>query len=122
MLQPDGSLVSKEDVEKALIQLITGSVTVTSLDKDTKTKIINTMDVRFGNRFGKDEIGLKLFEYWATDFIEFILWYSSKVDVDECDFCVQLADKLVDELEKLPQSDFIDKYVEILVSYAAKLS
>ena len=122
LLQPDGSLVSKEDVEKALIQLITGSVTVTSLDKDTKTKIINTMDVRFGNRFGKDEIGLKLFEYWATDFIEFILWYSSKGDVDECDFGVQLADKLVDELEKLPQSDFIDKYVEILVSYAAKLS
>ena len=118
----DGSLVSDADVEKAIIQLLTGSVTVTSLDKDTKAKIIKTLDVRFGNRFGKNEIGLKLFEYWATDFIEFILWYSSTGDVDECDFGVELADKLVDELEKLPQSDFIDKYIEILVSYAAKLS
>ena len=45
-------------------------------------------------------------------FIEFILWYSSNGDVDECDFGVELADKLVDALEKLPQSDFVDKYIE----------
>lgn len=118
----DGSLVSDADVEKALIQLVTGSVTVTALDKDTRAKVIKTMDTRFGNRFGKNEIGLKLFEYWATDFIEFILWYSSNGNVDECDFGVELADKLVDALEKLPQSDFVDKYIEILVTYAAKLS
>lgn len=122
LVHEDGSLVSSADVEKAIIQLLTGSVTITSLDKDTKAKIIKTIDTRFGNRFGKNELGLKLFEYWATDFIEFILWYSSTGDVDECDFGVELADKLVDELEKLPQSDFIDKYIEILVSYAAKLS
>ena len=114
--------MSDADVEKAIIQLLTGSGTITSLDKDTKAKIIKTLDTRFGNRFGKNELGLKLFEYWATDFIEFILWYSSTGDVDECDFGAELADKLVDALEKLPQSDFIDKYIEILVTYAAKLS
>jgi len=117
---PGQSLVPDEIVEKSVIQLITGSVTITALDKDAKEKILKAMTSRFENRFGKGDAGMKLFEYWATDAVEFILWYSAEDDVDECEFAGELAEKLTDALKKLPQNKFIDKYIDILVGYANK--
>lgn len=116
-----GEIVTPEDVDKAIIQLITGSVTITSLDKDTKDKLVKTMTTRFDNRFGKGDVGLALFKYWATDFIEFLLWYSfGDRDVDECEAASEFATKIVSALEKLPKNKYTDKYIELFVGYADK--
>lgn len=118
----DKYLLSNADIEKALIQLVTGSVTITSLDKETRKKVIDSVNTRFENRFGKGEVGIKLFEYWAVDFIEFILWYSfGDKDYDEVEVAAELAERLAAALEKLPQNPFIEKYIDILVGYAGKL-
>ena len=118
---PTDPIFTDEDIEKALTQLITGSVTVTKVDKDTKQKLIKTMETRFDNRFNKHDPALTLFEYWATDFIEFLLWYSvDEADIDECLAAEELATKLVAAFEKLPNNKYIDKYIELLTKYATK--
>lgn len=114
-------LVTPEDVEKALCQLITGSVSVFKLEPDARKKVVSTIDQRFSNRF-KGDTGFALFEYWATDFIDFLLWYSlGDRDVDECEAAGELAEKLVEALKKLPKSKYIDKYIELLITNANKL-
>lgn len=118
---PKGDIFATADIEKVITQLITGSVTVTAVDKDTKQKLIKTMEARFDARFGKNDPTLTLFEYWAVDFLEFLLWYSAgDRDVDECLAAEELATKLVAELEKLSANKYIDKYIELLTKYADK--
>ena len=113
-------LVSKEDIEKIMNQLLTGSVTITKVDKDTKEKLIKTIDKRFSARFGDVPEGLAMFKYWATDFMEFLLWYSvDDPDADECFVTTEIADKVTDELSKLPSSPFIDIYIDLLSHYAS---
>lgn len=113
-------LVSKEDIEKIMNQLLTGSVTITKIDKDTKEKLIKTIDKRFSARFGNTPEGLAMFKYWATDFMEFLLWYSiDDPDADECFVTTEIADKVTSELSKLPSSPFIDIYIDLLSHYAS---
>lgn len=113
-------LVSKEDIEKIMNQLLTGSVTITKIDKDTKEKLIKTIDKRFSTRFGNTPEGLAMFKYWATDFMEFLLWYSiDDPDADECFVTTEIADKVTSELSKLPSSPFIDIYIDLLSHYAS---
>lgn len=113
-------LVSKEDIEKIMNQLLTGSVTITKVDKDTKEKLIKTIDKRFSARFGNTPEGLAMFKYWATDFMEFLLWYSiDDPDADECFVTTEIADKVTSELSKLPSSPFIDIYIDLLSHYAS---
>ena len=118
---PGEEIFNPADIEKVMVQLITGSVTITSVDKDTKKKLVNTMDTRFDNRFGKNDPGLVLFEYWATDFIEFLLWYSAgDRDVDECLAAEEMAIKVIAALEKLPTNKYVEKYIELFTRYADK--
>ena len=119
--EPTGPIFTDVDIDKVMTQLITGSVTVTSVDKDTKQKLIKTMEVRFDNRFNKNDPTLTLFEYWATDFLEFLLWYSTgDKDVDECLAAEELATKLIEAFEKLPSNKYTEKYIELLTKYASK--
>ena len=118
---PGEEIFTPADIEKVMVQLITGSVTITSVDKDTKKKLVNTMDTRFDNRFGKNDPGLTLFEYWAVDFIEFLLWYSAgDRDVDECLAAEEMAIKVIAALEKLPTNKYVEKYIELFTRYADK--
>ena len=119
----EGDIFDKEDIEKVVNQLITGSVTVTKLDAQSKEKLINVMENRFDSRFGANDPSLTLFEYWATDFVEFLLWYSGGdkgVDFDECLAAEELATKTIAELSKLRSNKYIEKYVEIFEKYADK--
>lgn len=116
----EGDIFNNTDITKIINQLITGSVTVTTLDAASKEKLIKAMESRFDNRFGSNDPALTLFEYWATDFLEFILWYSSDgkgVDVDECEAASELATKLTNALTELPSNKYIEKYIEILSRY-----
>ena len=119
----EGDLFNSEDIEKIVNQLITGSVTVTKLDAQSKEKLINVMETRFDSRFGANDPSLTLFEYWATDFVEFLLWYSGGdkgVDYDECLAAEEIATKTIAELSKLRSNKYIEKYVEIFERYADK--
>lgn len=111
---------SNADLIKSIVsQLITGNVTYTKGDPSYMKKALDSMESRFDARFGKDD--MLLFEYWATDFIEFLTWYSiddSKEDVISPE---QLTFDIAGELNKLPVSNkYIDKYIELLTSYADK--
>lgn len=114
--------VTDDLIDGIINQLITGSVTVTKLDADAKKKLANTIDVRFTKRFGSGEIGLTLFKYWATDFVEFLLWYSlDDPEVDECAAATEIANKTIETLKKLPKSEFVEEYINLFITYADRI-
>lgn len=117
----DKELVSPSTIEEIVNQLITGSVTVTKLSRESKEKLIKSMDARFNARFGTEDSGQMLFKYWATDFIEFLLWYTlNNPDIDECDAATEIANKTVAALQKFPKSKYIDIYIDLFIKYADK--
>lgn len=114
--------VTDKDIEKIIIQLLTGSVTITSVDPATRDKLVKTIDKRFDARFGKDEEGMLNFECWADDFVGYLLWYSIQgEDIDEFDTAALVAEKVLDALAELPVSKYIDKYDEIITEHANRL-
>ena len=114
--------VTDDLINGIINQLITGSVTITKLDADAKKKLTNTIDVRFTKRFGSGEAGLTLFKYWATDFVEFLLWYSlDDPEVDECAVATEIANKTIEALKKLPKSNFIEEYINLFISYVDRI-
>lgn len=115
----DEKPIGKDKINEIVIQLITGSVTIISLGKDAKAKVFDSMKARFDKRFG-DDPDLNKFEYWAVDFIEFLLWWSIDMEVTNDDQIAEVAERIVNELEKLPKNRYIDKYIEILIDYVSK--
>ena len=62
-----------------------------------------------------------LFEYWATDFIEFLTWYSIDDTKDDAISSEQLSVDIAKELQSLSvKNKYIDKYIELLASYVDK--
>lgn len=119
---PKDGIVDDSIVEGVVNQLLTGSVTLTKLTPDTKQKVINTIATRFDHRFGDSDYQLIKFEFWATDFIEFLLWYSvDDPEVDEQEAAEEISKKAIAKLKKLPQNKYISKYIDILTTYSTKL-
>lgn len=114
----DSTFVTDTLIEGIINQLISGSVTITKLEGDVKKKLIDNMSARFSKRFGKGDNGKKLFDYWASDFVEFLLWYSVTEDVDECEVATEIANKTIRELKKLPNNDYINSYINLFLRYA----
>lgn len=114
---------SVDDMAESIVnQLLSGDVTCTKLDTAHRNILLNDMVRAFDKRFGKDDKELMMFEYWATDFIEFLTWYS----IDESDENATvtsdtLIEAVIEKLEKLYiKNKYIDKYIEILTNYGAK--
>lgn len=113
--------LSTKDIDKIVNQLLTGSVTLTKLDDSTKEKVIKTIDSRFDARFGKGDKGMELFEYWAQDFIEFLLWFSlDDQDMNDSEIASEIAERVIKALETLSPSKYIDRYIELLVCYVER--
>ena len=110
----------KDLVSAIVAQLLSGNVTCTSLNGANKDKVVDTMEKRFNNRFGNSDEGMLLFEYWATDFIEFLTWYSIDDTKEDAVSPEQLACDIIDELKDLPENKYIKKYIELLVGYEEK--
>ena len=111
-----------ELVDRIIPQLITGNVTYTRGDNNYMKKALESMEKRFDARFGTGHEGMLLFEYWATDFIEFLTWYSIDDTVDGAPTSEELVKALSEKLGALPvKNDYIDKYIELLTSYVDKL-
>lgn len=114
--------VTDELIEGIVNQLITGSVTVTKLDADSKKKLANSITTRFLKRFGSGDSGEMLFSYWATDFVEFLLWYSvTDPDADEGEVAQAIAEKVIAALDELPKSKYIEGYKDLFTSYADRI-
>ena len=114
--------VTDKMVVEIVNQLISGSVSITKLDKEVKEKLIKSMVSRFDDRFGKDDSGMTLFEYWASDFIEFLMWFTvTDPDVDEVEVAFELCNRTIDALEKLPANKYINKYIELILNYANRI-
>lgn len=110
-----------ELVDRIIPQLITGNVTYTRGDNNYMKKALESMEKRFDARFGTGHEGMLLFEYWATDFIEFLTWYSIDDTVDGAPTSEELVKALSEKLGALPvKNDYIDKYIELLTSYVDK--
>lgn len=112
-----------KDIEEILIQLLTGSVTVTKVDAKTKQKLIDSVEKRFDARFGKTSEGLLDFEFWARDFVEFLLWdlegKRNVTSVDDVQISTISAEVIL-LLEEMPRNRYIDKYMELLADYGCK--
>lgn len=114
---------SVDDMAESIVnQLLSGDVTCTKLDTAHKNILLNDMVKSFDKRFGKDDKELMMFEYWATDFIEFLTWYSiDESDEDATVTSDALIEAVIEKLEKLyTKNKYIDKYIEILTNYGAK--
>lgn len=117
---------TKKQDKKALVdtivaQLISGNVTCTKLEGSNREKALSSMEKRFENRFGKDDEGMLLFDYWATDFIEFLTWYSIDETADDPITSEQLTCELIKAIENLHvHNPYIDKYLELLSDYENK--
>ena len=117
--KPESKL--SELVDRIIPQLITGNVTYTRGDNNYMKKALESMEKRFDARFGTGHEGMLLFEYWATDFIEFLTWYSIDDTVDGAPTSEELVKALSEKLGTLPvKNDYIDKYIELLTSYVDK--
>ena len=117
--KPESKL--SELVDRIIPQLITGNVTYTRGDNNYMKKALESMEKRFDARFGTGHEGMLLFEYWATDFIEFLTWYSIDETIDGAPTSEELVKALSEKLEALPvKNDYIDKYIELLTSYVDK--
>lgn len=117
--KPESKL--SELVDRIIPQLITGNVTYTRGDNNYMKKALESMEKRFDARFGTGHEGMLLFEYWATDFIEFLTWYSIDDTVDGAPTSEELVKALSEKLGALPvKNDYIDKYIELLTSYVDK--
>lgn len=126
---PEKSVENNPDdpelIESIVNQLITGSITITKLEKDAKKRLLDSIDDRFDRRFKghSKEDGVLNFEIWAEDFIEYLLWYSvDNPDLDDYENTITLAANLVKALEDLnSDSKYIEKYIEIISSYGTRL-
>lgn len=110
--------MSKEDVHKTLVQMLTGSVVIRDYSKiDTKKWAESLPDV-FGKRFGKDEKGFKRFGMWAESHCEFLLYDKMPETVEGVEeesywlSCFAMA--LHGELASLSKNKYIDTFKEIL--------
>lgn len=113
-------LKKAELVESIVCQLITGDVTRMKLKENSLITEIREAEKAFEKRFGKGDEGMLQFEYWATDFIEFLTWYSID-DTDGESSAEDIVECVIESLEKLPvKNKYIDRYLEILNSYVTK--
>ena len=111
--------ITPEAVNSIVAQLLTGSVAVTDIEKVKEPGWLGTMTKLFNKRFGKDHDGDLLFEFWAEDFIQFLLTYSiDDSDVADPDALTsELADAVMEKLTEFPANEYIDIYIGILARF-----
>lgn len=107
--------IPREDLESALLQLITGSIVIRDPSKIDIKKWVESMPKLFGERFGVDEDAFSKYQVWADSFVEFLITDKEPDGItahEEADYMASFAVNLYQELEALPQN----RYIEILKS------
>lgn len=122
MIPYDQIEYNEDMVKSSVLQLITGSIIIPNTSKIDVVKWSQGMVPLYKKRFGKGMEGIKLFQTWAENHIEFICFYSQDDELinqglsDE-EISAILAYKIIEELEKLPRNEYITTYIDILTGY-----
>lgn len=114
--------VNKDTIKSLVLQLVTGSIIVPNESKIDIYKWAKGMTPLYEKRFGHGEVGLTLFETWATFYIEYLCYYTEDEafwdnGLNEDESSSLIARDLIIELKKLPYNKYIGKYISILQSY-----
>lgn len=117
------STIFKEQYLKDLIyQLLTGNILVINSSLNLQTWVAN-MEKHFDNRFGNTPKGFKIFQDWASNFMEFICWNiplpeKELDDLGGDNYVINLlALKLINLLSTFTPNKYIKEYISILNYY-----
>lgn len=102
----------KEVVEDLVKQIVTSSVIIPNNSKIDINRWANSMPKLYKDRFGN----LKTFEEFAVNYVDFLI---NNADCDDCGMygSAILAYDIVQALKKLPQNNWLDRYMSILDDY-----
>lgn len=113
--------ISGSVIQKAVEQLVTGSIIIPTKNSIDLKKWCDNMETLFNNRFGEGPLATANFKQWAEAFIEFICTTTEDPDYadifteDEmtalCSYYIKRA------LEKLPKNKYIDFYLTTINLY-----
>lgn len=114
--------VDKTILKSLVLQLITGSVTLSSDSKIDIIKWVKSMSMIYEKRFGKGIKGMENFKIWADVYTEYLVWNVSDTKLeeeglDETEICAICAHDIIEELNKLPKNNYIKEYIEALQKY-----
>lgn len=110
----DTKVSALEDVaENIALQLISGCVTATikNINKETREKLGKSVESRFSKRFAT----IEEFNLWATGFIDYLIW-GEVGDITET-APEELAEAIMDAVNKYPKNKYIDELIVILTEY-----
>lgn len=112
----------KVTLKSLVLQLITGSITISNDSKIDITRWAKLMPALYEKRFGKGEEGMKNFRIWADTYAEYLTWYVTdekleELGFDETEICAICAHDMIEELTKLPENDYIRGYIDALQKY-----
>lgn len=113
--------ISSEITQKAVEQLVTGSIIIPTKNSIDLNKWCDNMETLFNKRFGEGPLAKANFKQWAEAFMEFICTttedpdYADIFNEDEmtalCSYYIKKA------LEKLPKNKYIDFYLTTINLY-----
>lgn len=112
----------KATIKSLVLQLISGSILVSTNGKIDVTKFAKSMPSLYERRFGKGKDGMDNFNMWAEIYVEYLTWYVSdvkleKLGFDETEICAICAHDIIEELTKLPENKYIKGYINALQKY-----
>ena len=120
---PYGQVTFDKDTIKSLVlQLISGSILVSTNGKIDVTKFAKSMPSLYERRFGKGNVGMGNFEMWAETYAEYLIWNVTdkkleELGFDETEICAICAHDMIGELTKLPKNEYIKGYIDALQKY-----
>ena len=112
----------KVTLKSLVLQLITGSIIISSDSKIDIPKWVKSMPALYEKRFGKGKEGMENFKMWADTYTEYLTWYVTDgklegLGFDETEICAICAHDMIEELTKLPENDYIKGYIDALQEY-----
>lgn len=113
---------NKATLKSLVLQLITGSIIISNDSKIDITKWAKSMPALYGKRFGKGEEGMENFKIWAETYTEYLTWCITdekleRLGFDETEICAICAHDMIEELNKLPENEYIKGYIDALQKY-----
>lgn len=112
----------KNTIRQLTLQLVTGSIIIPNDSKIDIKKWAASMPTMYQKRFGKGEEGMRLFELWADTYTEFLVWYAEdekleSQNMDSTEIAAVCAHDMIEELTKLPENKYINRYIDALQKY-----
>ena len=114
--------VDKDAIKEMVLQIVTGSVLMTTKSKIDPSKWTGAMTTLYTERFGAGEEGLKRFDEWAKAYLEYLMWsieddYLEEKGLDVTEAASVYASHAIHELEELPSNIYIERYIKFLKDY-----